>query len=87
MEIFRSTGNPAPRAIPILTGSKGLYSIVLELPDGELLAGAGDKRRIGVWAVSSLATDAGGWRSINREGLPMIHPLFTQYNEDLGNRL
>jgi len=30
---------------------------------------------------------AGGWRSINRVGLPMIHPLFTQFNEDLGNRL
>ena len=44
-------------------------------------------RRIGVWAVSTLATDAGGWRSINRIGLPMIHPLFTQFNEDLGNRL
>jgi hypothetical protein len=64
-----------------------VYSIVLEVPDSELLAGAGDRRRIGVWAVSSLATDAGGWRSINRVGLPMIHPLFTQYNEDLGNRL
>ncbi len=64
-----------------------VYSIVLELPDQELLAGAGDKRRIGVWAVSTLATDAGGWRSINRVGLPMIHPLFTQFNEDLGNRL
>jgi hypothetical protein len=64
-----------------------VYSIVLEVPDGELLAGAGNKRRIGAWAVSTLATDAGGWRSINRVGLPMIHPLFTQYNEDLGNRL
>lgn len=64
-----------------------VYSIVLEVPDSELLASAGDKRRIGVWAVSTLATDAGGWRSINRVGLPMIHPLFTQYNEDLGNRL
>jgi hypothetical protein len=63
------------------------YAIVLEVPDGELLAGAGDKRHIGVWAVATLATDAGGWRSINRIGLPMIHPLFTQYNEDLGNRL
>jgi len=40
-----------------------------------------------VWAVASLATDASGWRPINRVGLPMIHPLFTQYNEDLGNRL
>jgi Domain of unknown function (DUF4331) len=64
-----------------------VYSIVLEVPDKELLAAAGDQRRIGVWAVSTLATDAGGWRSINRVGLPMIHPLFTQYNEDLGNRL
>jgi len=64
-----------------------VYSIVLEVPDGELLADAGDKRRIGVWAVATLATDAGGWRSINRVGLPMIPPLFAQYNEDLGNRL
>ena len=64
-----------------------VYSIVLEVPDKELLANAGDNRRIGVWAVSTLATDAGGWRSINRVGLPMIHPLFTQFNEDLGNRL
>jgi PLD-like domain len=31
--------------------------------------------------------DAGGWRSINRAGLPMIHPLFTPFNEDLGDRL
>ena len=64
-----------------------VYSIVLEVPDKDLLAGAGNNRRIGVWAVSTLATDAGGWRSINRVGLPMIHPLFTQFNEDLGNRL
>jgi hypothetical protein len=64
-----------------------VYSIVLEIPDGELLAGAGGNRRIGVWAVSTLATDAGGWRSINRVGLPMIPPLFAQYNENLGNRL
>jgi hypothetical protein len=64
-----------------------VYSIVLEVPDSELLPGAGDKGRIGVWALSTLATDVGGWRSINRIGLPMIHPLFTQFNEDLGNRL
>jgi hypothetical protein len=64
-----------------------VYSIVLEVPDSELLSGSKDNRRVGVWAVSTLATDAGGWRSINRVGLPMIPPLFTQYNEDLGNRL
>ena len=64
-----------------------VYSIVLEVPDQRVARRAGDNRRIGVWAVATLATDAGGWRSINRVGLPMIHPLFTQYNEDLGNRL
>ena len=32
------------------------------------------------------ATDAGGWRSIDRVGLPMLPPLFAQY-EDLGDRL
>jgi len=64
-----------------------VYSIVLEVPDAELLAGAGGNRHIGVWAVTTLATDAGGWRSINRAGLPMLPPLFAQYNEDLGNRL
>ena len=64
-----------------------VYSIVLEVPDSELLAGTSGNRHAGVWAVATLATDAGGWRSINRVGLPMIPPLFTQYNEDLGNRL
>src|ERR1700722_12441140 len=64
-----------------------VYSIVLEVPDSELLMQAPAGRRVGVWAVATLATDAGGWRSINRVGLPMIHPLFTQYNEDLGNLL
>ena len=64
-----------------------VYAIVLEVPDAELLGGAGDNRKVGVWAVATLATDAGGWRSINRIGLPMIPPLFAQYNEDLGNRL
>jgi len=64
-----------------------VYSIVLEVPDQELVGAVGVNQRVGIWAVSTLATDAGGWRSINRVGLPMIHPLFTQYNEDLGNRL
>jgi hypothetical protein len=64
-----------------------VYSIVLEVPDDLLLPATAPSRHIGVWAVATLATDAGGWRSINRIGLPMIHPLFTQFNEDLGNRL
>jgi len=70
-----------------LFADQTVYSLVLEVPDKELLTEAGNSHRIGVWAVSTLATDAGGWRSINRVGLPMIHPLFTQFNEDLGNRL
>jgi hypothetical protein len=74
------------KAVNFFAG-KTVYAIVLELPDAELLSGAGDNRKIGVWAVATLATDAGGWRSINRIGLPMIPPLFAQYNEDLGNRL
>jgi hypothetical protein len=61
-----------------------VHSIVLELPDGAL---PGRDGRIGVWAVATLATDAGGWRPINRVGLPMIHPLFTQFNEALGDGL
>lgn len=70
-----------------LFAGQTVYSMVLEIPDKELLADAGGSRRIGAWAVATLATDAGGWRPINRVGLPMIHPLFTQFNEDLGNRL
>ena len=76
-----------PASAKNLFAGHTVHSIVLEVPDKELLAGAGYNRRIGVWAVATLATDAGGWRSINRVGLPMIHPLFTQFNEDLGNRL
>jgi hypothetical protein len=64
-----------------------VHSMAREVPDKELLADAGGRHRIGVWAVSTLATDAGSRRSINGVGLPMIHPLFTHYNEALGNRL
>ena len=32
--------------------------------------------RVGVWAATKLATDAGGWRQINRAGHPMMWPIF-----------
>ncbi|MEX3943304.1 DUF4331 family protein [Paraburkholderia sp. BR10937] len=80
-------GDWTPENARNLFAGHTVYSIVIEIPDAELLAEIGADRRIGVWAVATLATDAGGWRSINRVGLPMIHPLFTQFNEDLGNRL
>ncbi|MFC0600247.1 DUF4331 family protein [Streptomyces palmae] len=50
-----------------------VQSIVLEVPD-ELLGGAGS--RIGFWAMSVLATDAGGWRPINRCATPLLNTLF-----------
>jgi hypothetical protein len=80
-------GDWAPAGAKNLFAWHTVYSMVLEVPDQDLLADAGANRRIGVWAVSTLATDAGGWRSINRVGLPMLPPLFTQYDEDLGDRL
>ena len=51
-----------------------VQSIVLEIPHGHprLRPGA----RTGVWAATKLATDAGGWRQINRAGHPMMWPIF-----------
>ncbi|WP_435829316.1 DUF4331 family protein [Nocardia fusca] len=79
-------GSWTPAAAANLFAGHTVYSLVLELPDSALLHGGGQSR-IGVWAVASLATDAGGWRPINRVGLPMIHPLFTQFDEQLGDDL
>jgi len=67
-------------------GMDEVYSIVLEVPDADLLAVAPDGR-IDSWALTVLATDAGGWQPINRAGLPMIHPLFAQHDGQLGNQL
>ncbi|MGO4363343.1 DUF4331 family protein [Terrabacter sp. RAF57] len=55
-------------------------AIVLEVPttDAELRT----DRHIAVWATTHLATDAGGWRQINRNGIPMIWPLFLALGGD-----
>ncbi|GAA0424414.1 hypothetical protein Acor_45250 [Acrocarpospora corrugata] len=66
---------------------ENVYSIVLEVGDRELLPFAGTDGRIGVWGLTTLATDAGGWRPINRAGHPMICPLFVQLDGDLGDWL
>jgi hypothetical protein len=49
-------------------------SIVLEISHQhpQLKPGA----HIGVWCATKLATDAGGWRQINRGGRPMMWPIF-----------
>jgi hypothetical protein len=78
-------GDWSPAQATNLFAGHSVYSIVLELPDADLTPRRAD--RIGIWAVASLATDAGGWRSINRVGLPMIHPLFTQFDDRLGDEL
>ncbi|MEV4005284.1 DUF4331 family protein [Actinomadura sp. NPDC049753] len=80
-----SSWNPA--AARNLFSGHTVYSIVLEVPDDELRPLSGGDRRIGVWSLTTLATDAGGWRPVNRAGLPMIHPLFAQLDEPLGDRL
>ncbi|KIF74561.1 hypothetical protein QR77_12420 [Streptomyces sp. 150FB] len=75
-----------PSQVKSLFSGQKVYSIVLEVPDFELLALTG-ARHINVWGVTALATDAGGWRRINRFGLPMVSPIFAQFDDDLAERL
>jgi Domain of unknown function (DUF4331) len=58
-------------------------SIVLEIPhtDARLRPGT----HVGVWCATMLATDAGGWRQINRGGYPMMWPIFWPTDTDFTN--
>jgi len=56
-------------------------SIVLEVPYSRLRPGT----HIGVWCATKLATDAGGWRQINRAGYPMMWPIFWPGDTDFSN--
>jgi hypothetical protein len=47
---------------------------VLEVPHEH--ARLRPEARIGVWCATKLATDAGGWRQVNRGGHPMMWPIF-----------
>jgi len=58
-------------------------SIVLEVPHTHPLLRPG--ARIGVWSATKLATDAGGWRQINRAGHPMMWPIFWPGDTDFTN--
>jgi Domain of unknown function (DUF4331) len=55
-------------------------SIVLEVSHQhpQLRPGA----RAGVWCATKLATDAGGWRQVNRAGHPMMWPIFWPTDTD-----
>lgn len=41
--------------------------------------------RIGVWSATKLATDASGWRQVNRAGHPMMWPIFWPGDTDFSN--
>jgi hypothetical protein len=58
-------------------------SIVLEIAKDEPMLPEGTT--IGVWAATKLATDAGGWRQINRAGHPMMWPIFWPTDTDFTN--
>jgi len=73
-------GEWAPaHAASTFTGSQ-ICAIVLEIPHGDAELRPG--RPIAAWAAAKLATDAGGWRQINRAGLPMMWPLFRALGGD-----
>ena len=58
-------------------------SIVLEVSHQHPLLRPG--ARTGVWCATKLATDAGGWRQINRAGHPMMWPIFWPDDTDFTN--
>ena len=58
-------------------------SIVLEVPHAHPLLRPG--ARTGVWCATKLATDAGGWRQINRAGHPMMWPIFWPDDTDFSD--
>ncbi|MEH1164280.1 DUF4331 family protein [Micromonospora sp. CPCC 205539] len=58
-------------------------SIVLEVSHDEPMLR--DGTQIGVWCRTMLATDAGGWRQINRAGHPMMWPVFWPTDTDFSN--
>ena len=58
-------------------------SIVLEISHGHRLLRPA--ARTGVWCATKLATDAGGWRQINRAGHPMMWPIFWPNDTDFSD--
>jgi hypothetical protein len=58
-------------------------SIVLEVSHTHPVLRPG--ARIGVWCATKLATDAGGWRQINRAGHPMMWPIFWPNDTDFSD--
>jgi hypothetical protein len=78
--------NPAA-ASNSFTGTT-VESIVLDVPHFHPRLRPGT--RTGVWCATKLATDAGGWRQVNRGGYPMMWPIFwpddTQFTNPANTR-
>jgi hypothetical protein len=72
-----------PEAAQNSFGGTTVESIVLEVSQQHPMLGGG--ARIGVWCATKLATDAGGWRQINRAGHPMMWPIFWPDDTDFSN--
>jgi hypothetical protein len=76
----RIDGGWRPDAAKSSLAGATVHSIVLEVPDDDPNLRSGTD--ITSWVATQLATDAGGWRQINREGLPMLWPIFRQLDDD-----
>jgi len=70
----------SPKDASSTFAGSSIWAIIIEVPsdDAELHAG----RPIGVWSVSKLATDAGGWHQSNRASIPMVWPLLRAIGDD-----
>jgi hypothetical protein len=62
-----------------------VYAIALEVPDSALCELVDSERQIGFWGATTLGTDAGGWRPINRMGQPMVQSIFNPPEDDLAS--
>lgn len=62
-----------------------MRTIVLEIPHSHPLLRPG--ANTGVWCTTKLATDAGGWRQVNRAGHPMMWPIFWPDGESVARQL
>ncbi len=60
-----------------------VQSIVIEVSHQQPMLRPGT--RTGVWCATKLATDAGGWRQINRAGHPMMWPIFWPTDTDFSH--
>jgi hypothetical protein len=72
-----------PRTAVNSFASTTVETIVLEISHQHPQLHSGT--RLGTWCTTRLATDAGGWRQINRAGHPMMWPIFWPDDTDFTN--